>query len=341
MSPPNQPIPTASQSAPGFSRRFLLAAGLGALAAPAVQAQGAYPSKPITLIVPYGAGGNVDVMARWIAPELATRLGQPVVIENVSGAGGVIGTEKAVRARPDGYTLLLSVESTVVIAKMVTPSTVRYDGLADLVPVTLLGAQPLALVGKPALQPKTSEALYADLKAAPGKYSYVSSGVGTSLHLGGELLKQRGGVDMVHVPYRTGVQIVSDLSGNQLDLAVLPLSMVIQQARAGKLRVYGVMAESASAAMPEAPPLASVPAWRGADVSVWQGIFAPKGTPPQIVAQLHAALAQVLANPGVRRNFEEGGVTPLGAGPKEFAAFLQGEDAKFGAIVAKGNIRAE
>jgi len=224
---------------------------------------------------------------------------------------------------------------------MVTPSTVRYDGLADLVPVTLLGAQPLALVGKPALQPKTSEALYADLKAAPGKYSYASSGVGTSLHLGGELLKQRGGVDMVHVPYRTGVQIVSDLSGNQLDLAVLPLSMVIQQARAGKLRVYGVMAESASAAMPEAPPLASVPAWRGADVSVWQGIFAPKGTPPQIVAQLHAALAQVLANPGVRRNFEEGGVTPLGAGPKEFAAFLQGEDAKFGAIVAKGNIKAE
>jgi tripartite-type tricarboxylate transporter receptor subunit TctC len=302
-------------------RRALLAALAFAACTTAALAEPAWPARPITLIVPYGAGGNVDVMARWIAPELATRLGQPVVIENVSGAGGVIGTEKAVRARPDGYTLLLSVESTVVIAKMVTPSTVRYDGLADLVPVTLLGAQPLALVGKPALQPKTSEALYADLKAAPGKYSYASSGVGTSLHLGGELLKQRGGVDMVHVPYRTGVQIVSDLSGNQLDLAVL--------------------AESASAAMPEAPPLASVPAWRGADVSVWQGIFAPKGTPPQIVAQLHAALAQVLANPGVRRNFEEGGVTPLGAGPKEFAAFLQGEDAKFGAIVAKGNIKAE
>ncbi len=322
-------------------RRALLAALAFASCATVARAEPAWPARPITLIVPYGAGGNVDVMARWIAPELATRLGQPVVIENVSGAGGVIGTEKAVRARPDGYTLLLSVESTVVIAKMVTPSTVRYDGLADLVPVTLLGTQPLALVGKPALQPKTSEALYAELKAAPGRYSYASSGVGTSLHLGGELLKQRGGVDMVHVPYRTGVQIVSDLSGNQLDLAVLPLSMVIQQARAGKLRVYGVMAQSASAAMPEAPPLASVPAWRGADVSVWQGIFAPRGTPPQIVAQLHAALAQVLANPGVRRNFEEGGVTPLGAGPQEFAAFLKGEDAKFGAIVAKGNIRAE
>ncbi|BEP33848.1 tripartite tricarboxylate transporter substrate binding protein [Variovorax sp. V59] len=322
-------------------RRALLAALAFASCATAAIAEPAWPARPITLIVPYGAGGNVDVMARWIGPELSARLGQPVVIENVSGAGGVIGTEKAVRAKPDGYTLLLSVESTVVIAKMVTPSTVRYDGLADLVPVTLLGSQPLALAGKPALQPKTAEALYAELKSAPGKFSYASSGVGTSLHLGGELLKQQGGVDMVHVPYRAGVQIVSDLSGNQLDLAVLPLSMVIQQARSGKLRVYGVMSDKASAAMPEALPLAGVPAWRGAEVSVWQGIFAPKGTPPRIVAQLHSALAQVLANPGVRKNFEDGGVTPLGAGPKEFADFLQGEAAKFSAIVAKGNIRAE
>ncbi|RQO55696.1 ABC transporter substrate-binding protein [Variovorax sp. KBW07] len=324
-------------------RQWLAALAFAALAgvAPPGMAEGAWPARAITLIVPYGAGGNVDVMARWIGPELSTRLGQPVVIENVSGAGGVIGTEKAVRAKPDGYTLLLSVESTIVIAKMVTPSTVRYDGLADLMPVTLLGSQPLALVGKPAMQAKTSEALYAELKSAPGKFSYASSGVGTSLHLGGELLKQQGGIDMAHVPYRTGMQIVNDLSGNQLDLAVLPLSMVMQQARAGKMRVYGVMSDKPSPAMPEAPPLAGVPAWRGANVSVWQGIFVPKGTPPQIVEQLNTALGQVLANPGVRKNFEDGGVTPIGAGPKEFAAFLKNEESKFGAIVAKGNIKAE
>lgn len=324
-------------------RLWLPALSFAALAgvAPHAMAEGAWPSRAITLIVPYGAGGNVDVMARWIGPELSTRLGQPVVIENVSGAGGVIGTEKVVRAKPDGYTLLLSVESTIVIAKMVTPSTVRYDGLADLMPVTLLGSQPLALVGKPAMQAKTSEALYAELKGAPGKYSYASSGVGTSLHLGGELLKQQGGVDMVHVPYRTGMQIVNDLSGNQLDLAVLPLSMVMQQARAGKMRVYGVMSDKPSPAMPEAPPLAGVPAWRGANVAVWQGIFVPRGTPPQIVEQLNTALGHVLANPSVRKNFEDGGVTPIGAGPKEFAAFLKNEESKFGAIVTKGNIKAE
>ncbi len=324
-------------------RQLLAALTFAALASTALpgMAEGAWPARAITLIVPYAAGGNVDVMARWIGPELSARLGQPVIIENVSGAGGVIGTEKAVRARPDGYTLLLSVESTIVIAKMVTPSTVRYDGLADLVPVTLLGSQPLALVGKPAMPSKTAQALYAELKSAPGKYSYASSGVGTSLHLGGELLKQQGGVDVVHVPYRTGTQIVNDLSGNQLDLAVLPLSMVMQQARAGKLRVYGVMSQAPSTAMPEALPLASVPAWRGADVSVWQGVFVPKGTPPQIVEQLNVALGQVLTNPGVRKNFEDGGVTPIGAGPKEFAAFLRQEETKFGAIVTKGNIKAE
>jgi len=324
-------------------RRLCGALALAALACPfAAPAQPAWPTRPVTLLVPYAAGGNVDVMARWIGPELSQRLGQPVVIENVAGAGGVIGTEKAVRARPDGHTLLLSVESTVVIAKMVTPSTVRYDGLKDLMPVTLLGIQPLALAGKPALPQKSAADLYAELKAAPGKYSYASSGVGTSLHLGGELLKQQGEVDMLHVPYRTGMQILADLSGNQLDLAVLPLSMVMQQARAGKLRVYGVMADKPSPAMPEALPLGEgVPAWRGADVAVWQGIFAPRGTPPEVVERLHAALTQVLAAPGVQKNFEDSGVTRMGAGPAEFAAFLQGENAKFGTIVARGQIKAE
>lgn len=301
-----------------------------------------WPSRPVTLIVPYAAGGNVDAMARWMAPELAQRLGQPIVIENISGAGGVIGTEKGVRAKPDGYTLVMSVESTVVIAKMVTPSMVRYDGLKDLMPVTLLGSQPLVLAGKPGLHARTGAELYAELKNAPGKYSYGTSGVGTSLHLGGELLKQQGKVDIVHVPYRTGVQIVSDLSGNQLDLAVLPLSMVMQQARAGKLRIYGVMSDKPSAAMPEALPLGSgVPAWRGADVSVWQGVFVPRGTSPQIIEKLNSALRQVLALPAVRKNFQDSGVSPLGYGPSEFATFLRNEEAKFGTIVIRGGIKVE
>ncbi|RYF84196.1 MAG: tripartite tricarboxylate transporter substrate binding protein [Comamonadaceae bacterium] len=329
-----------------LNRRLLCSATLSALAVlhspGALAADEAWPAQPITILVPYSAGGNVDVVARWVAPGLAKRLGQSVVIENLTGAGGVIGTEKVARAKPDGYTLLMSVESTIVIAKMVTPSTVRYDGLRDLMPVTLLGAQPLALVGRPGLSAKTASDLFRDMKAHPGKYSYATSGVGTSLHLGGELLKQQGGVSMVHIPYRVGAQIVTDLSGNQLDLAVLPLSMVMQQARADKVRIYGVMDAKPSPVMPEVPVLgAGEPAWRGAEVTVWQGIFAPKGTPADIIAKVDQALRETLDEPAVRKNFTDSGVTAMGIGPEAFANFIQKEHVKFGAIVAKGQIKAE
>jgi len=314
-----------------------------ALVAPAASAaELSWPNQPVTLVVPYAAGGNVDAMARWVAPELSRRLGQPVVIDNVAGAGGVIGTEKVVRARPDGYTLLLSVESTILIARMVTPSTVRYDGLRDLTPVTLLGTQPLVLAGKPELAVRTAAELFQDIRQHPGKYSYASSGVGTSLHLGGEMMKQLGQVDIVHVPYRVGTQILTDLGGNQLDLAVLPLSMVMQQARAGKLRVFGVLDDKPSPAMPEVPALGeNVPAWKDARVSVWQGVFAPRGTPPEVIARLDAALREVLAQPALRKTFDDGGVTPSGLGPAPFAAFLKAEQDKFSTIVKRGGIKAE
>lgn len=328
-------------------RRTLLGAlALAAVAplatAPAAAADAPWPIQPITLLVPYAAGGNVDAMARWVAPEMSAKLGQPVLIENLAGAGGVIGTEKVVRAKPDGYTLLLSVESTIVIAKMVTPSTVRYDGLKDLAPVTLLGSQPLVLAAKPGLASRSAAELYKDMKGNPGKYSYATSGVGTSLHLGGEMLKQEGGVDMVHVPYRAAPQIVTDLAGNQLDLAVLPISMVMQQAKAGKVQVLGVLDDKPSPALPSAPVLgASVPTWKGARVSVWQGVFAPKGTPPEIIAKVNAALQEALKLPTVRKNFEDGGVTAVGLGPAQFADFITGEQTKFSAIVTKGQIKAE
>lgn len=336
--PPSSPCRRLGLRAVG-----LMLALASPLATPLALAAGpAWPAQPITLLVPYAAGGNVDVIARWVAPDLGKRLGQTVIIENLPGAGGVIGTDKVARAKPDGYTLLMSVESAVVIARMVTPSTVRYDGLRDLQPVTLLGAQPLVLAGRPGLPAKSAHDLYADMQAHPGKYSYATSGVGTSLHLGGEMLKQKGGVDMVHVPYRNGQQIVTDLSGNQLDLAVLPLSMVMQQARAGQVRLYGVMDDKPSPAMPEAPVLgSSEPAWKGADVMVWQGVFVPKGTPPDIVARLDTALREVLAEPAVRKNFADSGVTPMGLGPQDFARFLRAEQEKFGAIVTQGKIKAE
>ena len=324
------------------TRRNLLRTSIALLAAAATWPALAdtWPSRPITLIVPYAAGGDVDALARWIAPDLSRRLGQPVVIDNVVGAGGVIGTDRAVRAKPDGYTFLLSVESTIVIARMVTPATVKYS-MKDLLPVTLLASQPLVLVGKPELPARDAAALYADMKKSPGKYTYASSGIGTSLHLGGELLKQRGGVSLVHIPYRAGSQILTDLAGNQVDLAVLPLSMVMQQIETGKIRGYGVMSTSPSPALPGVPPLAKVPAWKGADVSVWQGIFAPLGTDAAIVARVNRELTEILQTPDLQKKFADAGRTGLGLGPAEFAKFLQLEEVKFAQVVAEGQIKAE
>jgi tripartite-type tricarboxylate transporter receptor subunit TctC len=296
--------------------------------------------RPINLVVPYSAGGNVDVMARWVAPELALRLGQPVTIENVTGAGGAIGTEKVARAKPDGYTLLLSVESTILIARMVTPATIRYDGLKDLTPVTLLGSQPLTLIGKTSLPAKNAGELFELLRAHPDKYSYGTSGTGTSLHLGGEMLQQLGGVQMVHVPYRMGPQILTDMVGQQIDLAVLPLSMVLPQVNAGQIRAYGVMGKK-SPLLPNTPSLAAVPAWKDAEVLVWNAIFAPAGTDAAIVTRLQKELDAVLALPDIQKKFAESGVAKDGLSGKAFADFLLKENAKFAHIVKQGNIKAE
>ncbi|RYY77587.1 MAG: hypothetical protein EOO24_44830 [Comamonadaceae bacterium] len=219
-------------------KKLTLAATL-ALTALTAAAQPAWPSKPITVIVPYAAGTSPDVVVRNIGPELGRRLGQQVLVENITGAGGAIGTERAVRSAADGHTLVLGVESTVLIASMVSPSTVKYDGQKDLVPVTLMASAPLVLVGKPALAANTLPELMQMLRANPDKFSYGTSGVGTSLHLAGEIFNQVAGTKLTHVPYRVSSQLVTELAGNQIDLAVLPVGTVAQQIRAGKIKGFG------------------------------------------------------------------------------------------------------
>jgi tripartite-type tricarboxylate transporter receptor subunit TctC len=304
-------------------------------------AQSSYPSKPITLIVPYAAGGNVDAVARWVAPELGKRLGQQVVIENVAGAGGIIGTDRAARAPADGHTLLLSVESTIVIAKMVSPSAVKYDGLKDFAPVTLLSNAPLVLVGKPTLAANNLDELLKLMAREPGRLNYATSGIGTSLHVAGEMFNQIGGVQMNHVPYKVGAQIVTDLMGNQIDLAMLPIPLTSEQVKTGRVKAFGVTEGTRSPALPDVPSMAEHPRLKGVDVTVWFGIFAPAKTDPAIVARLHRETAEVLKDEGLRQKFGVIGMRTLGLGPEAFARFLEGEQAKFGEIVRLRNIRAE
>lgn len=307
---------------------------------PVASAQG-WPSRPITLIVPYAAGGNVDAVARGVAPELSKRLGQQVVVENVAGAGGIIGTDRAARAAPDGHTLLLSVESTIVIAKLVSPSVVKYDGLTDFAPVTLLSSAPLVLVGKPSLPAANLDELVKLLRASPGRFSYATSGIGTSLHVAGEMFNQRGRVQVTHVPYKVGAQIVTDLMGDQIDLAMLPIPLTGEQVRAGKVKAFGVTQATRSPALPNVPSMAEHPDLKGVDVTVWFGVFAPARTDAAIVARLQRELTEVLKDDALRTRFDTLGMRTLGTGPAEFAKFLVDENAKFSAIVKAANIRAE
>ena len=322
-------------------QRILYCATVLAVLAGATAAQQPYPSRPITLIVPYAAGGSVDVVARVVANALGQKLNQNVVIENVAGAGGVTGTQRAARAEPDGYTLLFSVESTMAIAKLVQPHVVQYDSQKDFAPISLIGTSPLVLVGKKDLPASTIAELMVLLRANPGKYSYASSGVGTSLQVAGEMINIEGKVQMVHVPYRVGSQIVTDLMGNQIDLAVLPLVMALPSYRNGNIKIFGITEPERSSLAPDLPSLAEQPELKNVSMTVWYGLFAPAKVDPAIIDRIYHALAAALREPELQAKLADVNLRVVGSSPAEFAKFLADEITKFAAVVKAANIKAE
>ncbi len=303
-----------------------------------VGAAGAYPTKPITLVVGYTAGGSVDLVARTVAPELGKRLGQSVVIENLGGAGGTIGAQKVVKAEADGYTLLMGSGSEVSIARL-TNQAVRYDGEKDLAPITFVGTQPMVLVGKLQLPAKDANELIALAKAKPGSLSYASSGVGTPLNLAGELIKQQGKVNITHVPYKGASAMATDLLGGQIDLAVMVLSSALPHIQAGRVRAYGVTEARRASVAPNVPALAETPALKGVDMGVWFGLMAPKATPTPIIDRLNTEMQAVLAMPDVRKKLAEAGVEVSPANPAQFGSFVKRETGKYRAIVQAADIR--
>ena len=286
-----------------------LALGLSVLAAlPALAQEVPYPTRPITLVVGYSPGGSVDLVARAVAPDLARRLGQQVVVENVAGAGGTLGAAKVAAARPDGYTLLLGSPSEVGINQLISKSA-RYDGLQDLTAVGMIGAQPLVLVAHPRTGLSDATAFQAFAVRQPGKFSYASSGNGTPLHLAGELIKREGGVDLLHVPYRGAAQMVTDLLGGQVDFAVFVLSSALPHIREGRMKAIGLTTRQRSAAAREIPTLAETPRFAAVDIGVWFGLFLPAKTPAPVVARLQRELREVLRLPEVSGRLEGSGVT--------------------------------
>lgn len=324
-----------------FLRKPLLLASMLAAALPgAALAQAAWPSaKPITLIVPYSAGGSVDFNARLVATKLGERLKQSVVIENVTGAGGAIGVAKAVNAAPDGYTLVAGPDSAIAIGRLINPAAFKFDPLKDLAPVGMLNTAPMVLVARPGLPVKNFADFVKLAKASPGKFNYATSGVGTVLQLAMELLKERSGIYVTHVPYRGGAQIATDVIGNQVDLAMLVSTSAIPHVNGNRLTALGVTSEKRLDALPNTPSFSEMPGLKGFSMVSWTGIFAPAATPPAIVNRINQELNAVLKDPEIRAKLQEQGAVPGSGSAEELGQFVRAEYARNQKIVQSANIK--
>lgn len=314
------------------------ALGLLALTPLAAQAQ-AFPTKAITIVVPFSAGGTTDILARVLGQFISKDLGQPVIIDNRAGAGGNIGTQLVARAAPDGYTILMGTVGTHAINQSLYPK-LAFDPIKDFAPLTRVALVPNLLVANPAQPFKTVKELMAYAKANPGKVTFGSSGSGTSIHLSGELFKQMAGVDLQHVAYKGSAPAVNDLLGNHIAIMFDNMPSAISHVKAGKLRPLAVTTAQRSPALPDVPTVAEagVP---GYEATSWFGLLAPAKTPAPVVAKLNAAILKALADPDVKNKLLEQGAEPAGETPAQFAAFIASETVKWGKIVKQSGATAQ
>ncbi len=314
----------------------VLLVALSALAAAPAQAADAYPNKPITIVVGYPPGGSTDLVGRLVGTELSNRLKQPVVIENLGGAGGAIGAQKVAKAVADGYTLLVSANNEMAIAPLINKA-VKYDVFKDFTPIGLVATQPMVLVASNATGVKNTDEFIQRVAANPGKYSYGSSGVGTALHLAGEMVKQSGQLDMTHVPYKGVAPLTNDLVGNNLEFGVFVLSSGLPHIKAGKVVALGTTEAKRSAVTPDIPALAENPKFKHVDINSWFALMGPANLPKPVAAKIKAALNETLQSADFRAKMEASG--NVVASPKvDMAAFHKAEVAKYKRIVETAQI---
>ena len=324
-------------------RRFLhLAAGVAALPAVSrIATAQSYPSRPITLIVPFPPGGLTDVVGRLMAEGMRTLLGQTIVIENVGGATGSIGTGRVARATPDGYTLTVGIWNTHVANGAVYP--LQYDIVNDFEPIALLADAPLVLLGKKALPANDFKELIAWLKANPDKASLGTTGAGGPVHLLGVLLQKETGARFGLVPYRGAGPMVQDLVAGQIDMTIANTATSLPHVRAGKIKAFAVTAKSRVAIAPEIPSIDEA-GLRALEFSLWAGLFAPKGTPKEIIGKVNAAAVSTLADPATRQKLvDQGFVIPPREQqtPEALAAYQKAEIEKWWPIIKAAGIKAE
>ena len=322
----------------GPAARMMLAALIAAapLASHAADAA-AFPQKPVTMVVPFPPGAATDIIARTVAQKLGEKWGQSVVVENRAGATGAIGSAYVARSAPDGHTLLVATTSSHTMGPNLS-SKLPWDPVKSFEPVTLLAWAPNVLEVNPSVPAKSVKELIDLLKANPGKYTFASSGTGSSIHLAGELFKQQAGVDMVHVPYKGAAPAVADLLGGQVDIMFDTVALSLPHLKAGKLRPLAVTTTRRSSSLPDVPTMreAGLPDY---EMAAWIGLLAPADTPPAIVRQIQSDVSGVLQMPDVLQKLQAQGTDVSGMPSAEFGALIKDELGRYGTIMKQAGIR--
>lgn len=317
--------------------RYALLMLVLAAAVPAAQAQsGKWPERPVRTVVPFPPGGATDVVARMFAPRLLEELGQQFVIDNRAGAGGTIGAEIVARAHPDGYTFVITAATYATSAALYK---MPYDPVKGIAPISMIGAGPIVLIVHPSVKVTNPKEFIALARAKPGALNFGSSGIGSVLHLAGELFRQMTRTDMVHVPYKGDAPAFADLLGGQIQTMFAPAATSLPHIRAGKLRGIAVTTEARSPVMPDLPAISEIVP--GYSAITWYGMWGPAGTPREVVLRLNEALGRILKHADVQERLRTDGVEPAHTTPEEFGRVIAQEIATWSKVVKAGNIKID
>jgi tripartite-type tricarboxylate transporter receptor subunit TctC len=309
------------------------------IGAPALATAQAYPTKTVRIIAPFAAGSTIDILGRLIAPKLFEALGQPVIVEDRPGAGGMIGLDFVAKSPPDGHTLVIGALGPLAMNPALYPKT-PFDPVQDFAAVSLLATGPVVIVVHPSIPARNVKELVELAKKRPGQLNFGSPGVGTSPHLTGELFKLITKTDIVHIPYKGNAEAITDLIGGQLSLVFTGVPPVVPLAKAGKVRLLATTGKQRLVNLPDVPTIREAGV-EGADVLIWYGVVAPAATPKDVIARLNREIVKIMAAPEVREKFAQQGVDPASSAPEEFAQLIREEVTRWATVIRSAGIKLE